>query len=128
MAERWHSCLEESTAVVALVQTNGRCLGEEFIKALPRERQAKFHRYFEYLRDGKQIKSPENMKHLRTEEGVEVHELKVHADGGYRLYLIPEDGRWLVTHGVRKVKDNRVMAEVSKALRLFAEWKEAEEN
>jgi phage-related protein len=98
--------------------------GDEFLRTLDRQNQAKFHRYLERLRDGQHVKSPENMRHISgvkdpQGQGAEVHELKVHRDGGLRLYLVRFNERWYITHGVKKVKDSGVPDQARKALRIF---------
>jgi len=100
---------------------------DEFLRTLDRANQAKFHRYLERLRDGLHVKSPENMRHIKgvkdpKDQGAEVHELKVHRDGGLRLYLVRYAGRWYITHGVKKVKDSGVPKQARRAFAIF--WNE----
>lgn len=97
---------------------------DEFLRAIDAKNKTKFQRYLEYLRDGHQVKSPENMRHIKVQDprgmGAEVHELKIHRDGGLRLYLVRFERRWYATHGVRrKVKDAAVPAEAHKAFKIF---------
>jgi phage-related protein len=96
---------------------------DEFLRTLDQQSQAKFQRYLERLRDGHHVKSPENMRHISAADprgqGAEVHELKVHRDGGLRLYMVKFNGRWYLTHGTKKVKDRNVPAEAQKAFRIF---------
>ncbi|WP_125615966.1 hypothetical protein [Specibacter cremeus] len=81
--------------------------------------QARYQRYLEYLRDGTPIKSPENYRTLRREaDGLVVAELKVDK---YRLYVVNHGIYWFVTHGREKPKDNRVGAEIDKALDIYRE-------
>ncbi|MFL0713202.1 MAG: type II toxin-antitoxin system RelE/ParE family toxin [Microcella pacifica] len=98
---------------------------DEFLRGLDARDQARFQRYFERLRDGHRVKSPENMRHISgvtdsKAPGATVHELKVHSRGGLRLYVVRFEGRWYATHGVKKVKDSAVPAEARKALRIFS--------
>jgi len=96
---------------------------DEFLRTLNAASKAKFQRYLEYLRDGHRIKSPENMRHINVADpmnkGAEVHELKVHRDGGLRLYIVRYGGRWYATHGTKKVKDSAVPREAQKAFHIF---------
>lgn len=98
---------------------------DEFLRGLDTKDLARFQRYFERLRDGHHVKSPDNMRHIvgvtdSAVPGATVHELKVHSRGGSRLYVVRFEGRWYATHGVKKVKDNAVPAEARKALRIFS--------
>lgn len=123
MTEAWHPFLTDSDTVVGLEFEDGASPAREFIDALPDNQKAKFQRYFERLRDHQRIASPENMRHLKSDTlGNEVHELKTHADGGRRLYLVKSGVRWHATHGRRKPKDNKVNSEIGKAFELFYEW------
>ena len=96
---------------------------DEFLRTIDKRDQAKFQRYLERLRDGFQIKSPENMRQIKgvaDARGAEVHELKSHGGGGARLYVVRYHGRWYATHGVRrKVSDRAVSTQGEKALRIF---------
>lgn len=114
--------------MVAIVRLNGRSDAGDFIRALDPRPKARFDVYFERLRDGRHIKNPENMRHLETRrDGVKLHELKVHVGGGLRLYVIQRKHQWLATHGAKKVKDNRVPAEIRKAFDIFDEWLDNQE-
>lgn len=111
--------LDDCDTVVALVRRSGRCDSVEFVQALPDRYQARYQRYLEYLRDGNPIKNPENRRNLRrTDDGLLVLEIKVDK---YRLYVVYDGARWFVTHGRTKPKDNRVNAEIDKALDMHAE-------
>jgi phage-related protein len=96
---------------------------DEFLRTLDQKNQAKFQRYLERLRDGQQVKSPENMRHIKAldpqHQGAEVHELKVHRDGGLRLYLVRFVDRWYITHGAKKASDRQVLAQAERAFRIF---------
>ena len=117
------SLLPGSRTVLAIVRVNGNCDASDFIAGLRLQSRAKFQSYFERLRDGHHVKSPENMRFLQSDRyGAKLHELKVHSDGGLRIYVVEFDNKWLATHGVKKVKDNRVPAEVAKAFGIFYEW------
>ncbi|PPF39991.1 type II toxin-antitoxin system RelE/ParE family toxin [Pseudoclavibacter sp. AY1H1] len=116
---------EGSDVVSIVTATDGRDFVEEFLEALePRER-AKIYAYFEWLRDGHRIKSPENMRHIKdvhdpTGCGAQVHELKLHQNGGRRLYVVKFENRWYATHGVlRKPPDKKVRTEALKAFSIF---------
>jgi hypothetical protein len=127
VTERWKAYLDDSEVVVALLEADGEAPSYDWVEALADVVQSRYQKYFEYLRDGHRVKSPENMKHLKSDsDGVEVHELKHHAHGGYRLYIVKFEGRWHTTHGVKKVKDKQVPAEISKAFDLFYNWQERE--
>ncbi|MBM7413084.1 hypothetical protein JOE38_002907 [Clavibacter michiganensis] len=68
------------------------------------------------------------MRHLHTDSGGNaLHELKVHAAGGLRLYLILSDGVWYATHGTKKVSDKRVPAEITKAFDIFYFYMDSKE-
>lgn len=109
---------DEAGNVVAAVQANGRSKAEEFVHSLPIKFQARYQRYFEWLRDGHRIKSPENQRHLRTvpDRGLHVEELKVDK---YRLYIVRDGARWCATHGRKKPSDSRVSAEIEIALDIY---------
>lgn len=114
----------DSDIVFTVSDANGVDEGEEFICSLGRTDQARFRRYLERLRDGYQIKSPENMRHIKGlddsfSKGAQVHELKSHSGGGLRLYLVRFKGRWYVTHGARKGSDRMVIKQAKKALSIF---------
>lgn len=116
---------EDSDNVVSAVNRNGRSEAEEFIAALPLRFQARYQRYFEWLRDGHRIKSPENQRHLKSvpEKGLTVEELKVDK---YRLYVIRDGARWCATHGRKKPNDNRVPTEIGLALAIYEDCKDRE--
>lgn len=67
------------------------------------------------------------MRHLDSDSlGNEIHELKNHKPA-VRLYMVKlansvGETRWLATHGTKKVKDNRVQAEVDRAWGIFYNW------
>ena len=111
--------------MVSAVNRNGRSEAEEFIAALPLRFQARYQRYFEWLRDGHRIKSPENQRHLKSvpEKGLTVEELKVDK---YRLYVIRDGARWCATHGRKKPNDNRVPTEIGLALAIYEDCKDRE--
>jgi phage-related protein len=96
-----------------------------FLDGLADKDRAKFQRYLEYLRDGLHVKSPENMRPVRGAKdsddcGAEVHELKVHRNGGQRLYVVLFEKRWYVTHGLsRKPSDRDVVKQGNRALKVF---------
>jgi len=97
---------------------------EEFLTNVSPRVTARYERYFARLRDGHHLKSPEHMAHIKQvrdphDKGAEVHELKVHMDGGYRLYVVRFEGRWYATHGVRKGSDRAVPKEARKAFAIF---------
>lgn len=111
--------LDDCGTVLGLVRSSGRCDSVEFIQGLRPRFQARYQRYLEYLRDGTPIKSPENFRQLlRHASGLVVAELKVDK---YRLYIIGDGIYWYVTHGRDKPKDNRVPAEIEKALEIYME-------
>ncbi|WP_169053864.1 hypothetical protein [Agromyces sp. H66] len=97
---------------------NGDSDALQFIQSLDKRYQARFKRYFERLRDGHQIQSPEHIRRLNDGSEPAVHELK--ADK-YRLYLIRVGSRWFVTHGRPKPNDNQVTKETQKARAIFWE-------
>ena len=103
---------------------NGQDKAQAFIHSLTPKDQAKFRKYFEYLRQGFQIKNPENMRHISgardpTGGEAEVHELKVHRGGGLRLYVVRYQGRWYATHGRKKPQDRQAPKEARKAFDIF---------
>ncbi|MCQ9162777.1 hypothetical protein [Arthrobacter sp. STN4] len=109
--------LDDCPWVLAVVRTSGKCDAAEFIRHLEKRYQARYRRYFEYLRDGKPIKSPENFRTLQREsDGAVVVELKVDK---YRLYLVHDEPYWWATHGRDKPKDHAVGAEIDKALAAY---------
>lgn len=111
--------LDDCPWILGLVRPSGRCDSVDFIRGLEKRHQAKYQRYFEYLRDGNQIKSPENCRTLRREAtGLVVMELKVDK---YRLYVVRKDPYWYVTHGRNKPKDHAVASEIDRALAMFRE-------
>jgi putative component of toxin-antitoxin plasmid stabilization module len=95
----------------------------DFLKAIDDKDAGKFRRYLERLRDGFHVSSPENMRHIKVPDpkgaGAEVHELKVHRNGGLRLYLVRFESRWYLTHGGKKVADSKVPKEAAKAFAIF---------
>lgn len=109
--------------VLALVRESGRCDFADFQKKLDKRFKARLKRYFEYLRDGKPIQSPEHYRTLkpRDEKGILVAELKTDK---YRVYMVDHQGIWYVTHGRTKPKDNQVPGEIQKALDFYKQWKE----
>ncbi|WP_172592119.1 hypothetical protein [Subtercola boreus] len=119
--------LEGVDSVLAIVQLSGRCDAWDYIDGLADQAKAHFQRYFEYLAEGKHIRSPEKMRHLATDSmGNEVHELKVHLNGGSRVYVVKHGDRWFATHGSRKPKDSRVPTEIGVAWAVFYEWYDRE--
>jgi hypothetical protein len=111
--------LGDTDVVVGVVRTNGRCDARDFIQKLQPRYQARYQRFLEYLRDGIPIQSPEHVRRLSPSgEFPVVYELK--ADK-YRLYVVRDSQRWYVTHGRDKPKDNRVGAEIDKALSIYSE-------
>jgi hypothetical protein len=111
--------LDDCGTVLGLVRPSGRCDSVDFIQGLQLRFQARYQRYFEYLRDGNPIKSPENFRQLlRDAGGLVVAELKVDK---YRLYVINDGTCWYATHGRDKPKNNRVPAEIEKALDIYTE-------
>ena len=118
MTEHTRALLDGSDKILGVVRSNGICDAETFLRGLDNRYKARYQRWFEYYRDGKPIKNPENLKHLRQAEDSAVWELK---SGGFRLYIVAYQGKWYATHGVKKVQDKRVNAEIEKALNLFNE-------
>jgi phage-related protein len=125
MTEQRVSPLFEGHANVCTISTpGGTDEGLAFLADLDNADRAKFQRYLERLRDGLHVKNPENMRHIKDEKdpkkcGAEVHELKVHRNGGKRLYVVRFQGRWYVTHGASKPKDSQVRKQVRKAFAIF---------
>lgn len=123
--------LEGSDVTLGVVLPNGKSAAFDFVAALPRVVQARFKRFFERLQDNIPIKSPEHMRHLDTDaHGNELHELKNHKPA-VRLYIVkiasPTGAtKWVVTHGVDKVKDNRVPAEMDRSWGIFYTWLNSE--
>lgn len=95
----------------------------DFLNEIDDKDAGKFKRYLERLRDGLQVKSPENMRYIKVADpkdaGAEVHELKIHRNGGLRLYLVRFEKRWYITHGTKKVADSKVPKEAAKAFAIF---------
>lgn len=113
--------------VFTVTGPNGKDEADEFLRTIVPADQAKFQRYLQYLRDGKRIKSPENMRHIKgakdpKEKGAEAHELKVHRNGGLRLFVVRFNDRWYLTHGGKKVSERAVPKEAMKAYAIF--WHE----
>ncbi|WP_022889495.1 hypothetical protein [Agromyces italicus] len=108
----------DSDIVVLVVRANGGSDALQFIHELDRRYQARFKRYFERLRDGHAMQSPQHIRRLNDGSEPVVHELK--ADK-YRLYLIRVGPRWFVTHGREKPKDSQVAREAQKARVIFWE-------
>src|SRR5699024_3856595 len=108
-----------SDKIFTVCDENGTDHGYEFIRTLNERDLAKFRRYLTYLRDGLQVKSPDNMRHIKVADpeglGAEVHELKIHRNGGLRLYIVRYGERWFVTHGAKKPKGNQVPKQAKKA-------------
>lgn len=104
---------------------NGKDEADEFLRTISTADQAKFDRYLRYLRDGHHVRSPENMRHIKgvtdpAQKGAEVHELKVHRNGGLRLYLVKFGDRWYATHGVmKKPSDKDVPKHAKRAFAIF---------
>lgn len=124
MTEHHVTTVFDGSDVVSTICAQGKKdEADEFLRTIDKPDQAKFQRYLERLRDGHQVKSPENMRHIKVPDpkskGAEVHELKVHRNGGLRLYGVRFGGRWYFTHGAKKVKDSAVPAEAAKAFRIF---------
>jgi phage-related protein len=124
MTEQHVTPVFDGSDVVSTICANGtKDEADEFLRTLNKQDQAKFQRYLERLRDGHHVKSPENMRHIKATDprskGAEVHELKVHRNGGLRLYGVRFNDRWYLTHGVQKVKDSAVPGEAAKAFRIF---------
>lgn len=115
----------DGSDVVSTISCKGeRDEANEFLSTLDERDQARFQRYLERLRDGHQVKSPENMRHIKGakdphDDGAEVHELKTHSGGGQRLYLVRYKKRWYATHGKKKGSDKAVPKEAEKAFRIF---------
>ncbi|MFJ6003556.1 hypothetical protein [Arthrobacter sp. NPDC092385] len=125
MTEHTKEILPGCDVVLAMVRRSGECPTEAFLGSLDRRFLARYQRYFERLRDNHSIKSPENLRFLRSgSNGTQVFELK--ADK-YRLYVVKHMMTWYTTHGVAKVKDNRVPGEIDKALSIFWEWNGAKQ-
>lgn len=114
--------------VCIITRSDGDDNASNFLDELEDKDAGKFYRYLERLRDGLQVKSPENMRHIHAIDprgaGAEVHELKVHRNGGLRLYVVRFEKRWYITHGVKKVPDRKVPREATKAFSIF--WNESE--
>lgn len=108
-------------------------LAVEFLNAIDQKELARFLRFFERLRDGHHVRSPENMRHIKGVEdpngdGAEVHELKVHSGGGRRLYLVKYNSKWYATHGLlSKPADKKVPKEARRALEIFHDMQDEEE-
>ena len=118
MTEHTKQLLRGCNTVLGIVRVNGECDAENFIRSLDRTYQARYQRWFEYMRDGKPIKNPENLRHLRSTPNGVVWELK---SGGYRLYLVLHRETYYATHGIKKVKDKQVNGQIDKALATFAD-------
>jgi hypothetical protein len=119
--------LADSDAILGVRRPDGTCDAFDFISGLTGAPRARFRRYFEYLRDGHYIKSPENMRHLETDSrGNQLHELKIHTPA-LRVYLVKSKSTWVITHGVKKVKDKLVPREISKAWDAFYLWQSPSE-
>lgn len=113
--------------VFTITGPNGRDEADEFLSTLDVKEQARFQRYLERLRDGHQVKSPENMRHIKQvrdprQMGAEVHELKSHSQGGLRLFVVRFQSKWYLTHGGKKISERRVPAEAERAYAIF--WTE----
>lgn len=113
--------------VFTITGPNGKDEAEEFLSTLAEKEQARFQRYLERLRDGQQVKSPENMRHIKQVKdpkgmGAEVHELKSHSGGGLRLFVVRYHSKWYLTHGGKKVSERRVPVEAARAFDIF--WNE----
>lgn len=115
--------LPNCDTVLALVRESGRCDFADFQKKLDKRYKARFQRYFEKLRDGIEIQSPEHYRTLkaRDKNGLLVAELKTDK---YRVYLVEHNGIWYVTHGRKKPSDNQVPAEIQKALKMYKKWQQ----
>lgn len=114
--------LAGSDLILGVRRPDGTCDAFDFIASLTGAPKARFRRYLEYLRDGHHIKSPENMRYLESDSsGNQLHELKIHTPA-LRLYLVRSKSTWVVTHGVKKVKDKLVPREISKAWDAFYLW------
>lgn len=109
--------LPESWIVLGVVRLSGRCEAFEYIKGLDARYRAKYQRFFERLRDGQPIKSPENFRRIGDTKP-DVFELK--ADK-YRVYLVRHGNCWYVTHGRNKPTNSQVPTEVKKSLEIFWE-------
>lgn len=114
---------DDSDVVFTVINDGGENEGKEFVDSLQEQDKAKFRRYFEWLKNGHHIKSPENMRFISgndpKDRGAEVHELKTHRQGGRRLYVVHFEGRWYVTHGDRKGGDKQVVKNAKKAFAIF---------
>jgi hypothetical protein len=100
-----------------VVRLSGRCDADDFIGKLAFRHRARYQRYFERLRDGQPIKSPENWRRIGDTQPA-VFELKVDK---YRVYLLKHGQFWYVTHGRAKPKDRQVAAEAKKCIDIFWE-------
>jgi hypothetical protein len=103
--------------VRGVVRVSGRCDAQDFIAGLDDRYTTRYQRYFERLRDGHQIKSPENWRRI-SDTQPPVFELKVDK---YRVYLIRQGSVWYVTHGRIKPADSKVSAEASKCIEIYWE-------
>lgn len=120
---------EGGSVVFYLVRADGINNAEDFLDKLPLRSRARFDRFIEKLRDGVVIRNKEQMRSLETDSlGHEQFELKVHDDGGLRLYVIQTGSQWLLIHGGKKPKKNKVNSEIGRTWEMFYEWLDAEEN
>jgi hypothetical protein len=118
MTEHFIRVLVDCDNVFMVVRVNGENNAQDFLASLAVRYRARYQRYFEWLRDGHSIKSPENIRHLKTLDGLSVWELKVDA---WRLYAVKRENTWYLTHGRRKPKDSKVRAEIDHALNILGE-------
>jgi putative component of toxin-antitoxin plasmid stabilization module len=93
----------------------GVCHADEWLRGLCDQAQAQFRARFERLTTVGYLRSPQEWRHL----GSGVHEIKVRAGPGYRLYVVQQQRDWVATHGRKKPSDRKVPKEVSKARQIF---------
>lgn len=108
----------DNEIVFGIVEDNGRNQSFEFLTSVDFKHAARFKRWFERMRDGHPLRSPNPLRFLEfdTKSGAKVFELK---SGIWRLYLVNWQGVWFATHGKRKVTDSRVQQEINFAFDRF---------
>ena len=112
--------------VVAIRSADGACPALEFLDALARRPRAQFRALLERMAEEGRILGEERFRKLMVPGGrnqPQVWEFKAHDGPGWRLYAIPSQGDWIVTHGRKKPSDRRVAAEAARARMLYAGWR-----
>lgn len=104
-----------SCSLYGAVIEGGVCEAEDFLAALGPRQQAQFQARIERLTEIGFLRSPEEMRQLRVDGDPPIHEIKVHAGPGYRLYVVRYGTDWVATHGREKPKGKKVPAEVKRA-------------